>query len=200
MDKRIAPASPLRRLASPPAGLLRQRPRRIAGSGCRADFRERIAGAFVLAAALLISTAAGCSRAEGPQVVVHGAQGDAVVRVELALTRDDQARGLMWRKELAADAGMLFVFDKDEERSFWMRNTPLPLDILYIRSDGVIDSIAANTRPYSEESIPSKGPARYVLEVNAGWSKRHGVKPGDKVTLPPQARPDAHEAGRAPAP
>ncbi|HYC57245.1 MAG TPA: DUF192 domain-containing protein [Candidatus Binatia bacterium] len=128
-----------------------------------------------------------CARGGGPQVVVHAGGGDVAVRVELALTREAQAKGLMWRKEMAEDAGMLFVFDEDEQRSFWMRNTPLPLDIIYIRGDGFIDSIAAGTRPYSEESIPSKGPARFVLEVNAGWSKRHGVRPGDKVTLPPQA-------------
>jgi uncharacterized membrane protein (UPF0127 family) len=150
----------------------------------RRSSRKRDLTPFLLAAWLALAPAAGCSRAEGPQVIVHGAGGDVAVAVELALTKEAQTRGLMWRKEMAEDAGMLFVFDEDAPRSFWMRNTVLPLDILYIRSDGVIDSIAANTRPYSEDSIPSKGPAKYVLEVNAGWSQRHGVKPGDRVTLP----------------
>jgi uncharacterized membrane protein (UPF0127 family) len=90
----------------------------------------------------------------------------------------------MYRTELAEGAGMLFVFDEEAERSFWMSNTPIPLDILYIRSDATIVSIAANTTPYSEKKIPSRGPARYVLEVPAGWSARHGVKPGDRLTLP----------------
>jgi uncharacterized membrane protein (UPF0127 family) len=117
-------------------------------------------------------------------VTVHSASGDTKVTVEVALTREQQARGLMYRTELADGAGMLFVFDEEAERSFWMSNTPIPLDILYIRSDATIVSIAANTTPYSEKKIPSRGPARYVLEVPAGWSARHGVKPGDRLTLP----------------
>jgi uncharacterized membrane protein (UPF0127 family) len=116
--------------------------------------------------------------------MVHGASGDAAVAVELALTRDEQARGLMYRTELDEGAGMLFVFEGETERTFWMSNTPIPLDIVYIRGDGTIVSIAAHTVPYSERTIPSRGPARYVLEVPGGWSERHGVKAGDRVTLP----------------
>lgn len=126
-----------------------------------------------------------CSRAASdPVVTVHSASGDAVVTVELALTREAQARGLMYRTELPEGSGMLFVFDKDAERSFWMSNTPLSLDILYIRSDATIVSIASRTTPFSKTTIPSRGPARYVLEVPGGWSEKHGVKPGDRLTLP----------------
>jgi hypothetical protein len=132
-----------------------------------------------------LTALAACSRAaSGPSVTVHSASGDAKVAVEVALTREQQARGLMYRTELAEGAGMLFVFDEEAERSFWMSNTPIPLDILYIRGDATIVSIAANTTPYSEKKIPSRGPARYVLEVPGGWSARHGVKPGDRLTLP----------------
>jgi len=115
---------------------------------------------------------------------VHSASGDAVVSVELVLSRDEQARGLMYRTEMAEDSGMLFVFDGDAERTFWMSNTPLSLDIVYIRSDATIVSIAARTTPYSEKTIPSRGAARYVLEVAGGWCERHGVKAGDRLTLP----------------
>jgi uncharacterized membrane protein (UPF0127 family) len=139
--------------------------------------------ALVLGTGLAVLSA--CSKAAGdPVVTVHAAKGDADVSVELALTREQQARGLMYRTELAEGAGMLFVFDDEAERSFWMKNTPVALDILYIRSDATIHSIATRTTPYSERQIPSRGPVRYVLEVPAGWSERHGVRPGDRLTLP----------------
>lgn len=139
---------------------------------------------LALAAGVLFAQASCSKAATGPVVTVHSAAGDAAVTVELALTREAQARGLMFRTELPESAGMLFVFGEEGERSFWMSNTPIPLDILYIRGDGVIRTIAARTTPYSEKSIPSRGPVRYVLEVPGGWSERHGVKPGDTVTLP----------------
>lgn len=136
---------------------------------------------------------------KGPQVTVHAAKGDATVTVELALNEDEQARGLMWRSELAEDAGMLFVFDSEEERAFWMRNTPIPLDILYITSGLTVRSIAAMTKPYSEAAIPSRGPCLYVLEVPGGWAERHGVRSDDKVTLPelPKSPRDGTKAGDA---
>ena len=128
---------------------------------------------------------AACSKAgSGPAVTVHAAKGDVDVAVELALTREAQARGLMYRTELADGSGMLFVFPEESERSFWMSNTPIPLDILFIRSDRTILSIASNTVPYSEKKIPSRGTAKYVLEVPAGWAEKHGVKSGDRITLP----------------
>lgn len=160
---------------------LRSRLGGLVGEVKRGFVHAARSGAPVLALLLLAS----CSRApSGPAVTVHSAAGDATVTVELALTPEEQTRGLMFRTELDEDAGMLFVFDRDKERSFWMSNTPIPLDIIYIRSDATIVSIAANTVPYSERSIPSRGPARYVLEVPGGWAKRHGVKPGDPMTLP----------------
>lgn len=135
--------------------------------------------------AALVAIVLGCSRGSAaPVVTVHSASGDVDVRVELALTKAEQARGLMWRTELADGAGMLFVFDDERPRSFWMSNTPIPLDILYIRGDASVLSIAAMTTPYSEQPIPSRGPCRYVLEVPGGWAERHGVKPGDKLSLP----------------
>ncbi|MEO1044090.1 MAG: DUF192 domain-containing protein [Pseudomonadota bacterium] len=101
--------------------------------------------------------------------------------VEVARTRRQQARGLMFRTELAPDAGMIFPFDRVRPASFWMKDTPISLDIIFIRADGTIESIAANTTPYSLESVPSGEPVAGVLELIAGRAAELGVGPGDKV-------------------
>lgn len=101
--------------------------------------------------------------------------------VELALTPQQRAHGLMFRREMAADAGMLFLFAREAPRSFWMKNTYLPLDILYLDREGRIVSIAADTTPLSETPIPSGEPAMGVLELNAGTAARLGIAPGDRV-------------------
>lgn len=101
--------------------------------------------------------------------------------VELALTPEQRARGLMFREEMAADEGMLFLFDREAPRSFWMKNTYLPLDILFIAADGRIVSIASDTVPLTETPIPSGVPALGVLELNAGTAARLGISPGDRV-------------------
>jgi uncharacterized membrane protein (UPF0127 family) len=116
--------------------------------------------------------------------VVHGEKGSVRVSVELATTPQEQARGLMWRERLEPDHGMLFVFEEEEPMSFWMKNTPLPLDIIYMDRNGVVVSIARDTTPFSTASIPSHVPAKYVLEVAAGFSYRHGVEVGTRVELP----------------
>lgn len=137
---------------------------------------------WIVAATCLASSCG--NPGSGPTVTLQGASGPVIVDVELAVTQAVQARGLMFRSDLAQNAGMLFVFPDNSPRSFWMKNTPLSLDILYIGEDRTIGHIAADTTPYSEKSIPSQGPARYVLEVHAGFTKRHGIKPGSKITLP----------------
>ena len=103
-------------------------------------------------------------------------------RVELADTPEAQARGLMFRDRLGDDEGMIFPSKAPEPRSFWMKNTPLSLDIIFIGADGRISNIAANTEPYSLESIPSEGFASAVLELRAGRAAQLGIAPGDKVT------------------
>ena len=85
---------------------------------------------------------------------------------------------------MADDEGMLFDFGDEELRSFWMRNTYISLDMLFIRADGTIDSIAERTTPLSEKSVPSKGPVRYVLEINGGLSDTLDIAPGDRVLGP----------------
>lgn len=101
--------------------------------------------------------------------------------VEIADDPIERARGLMFREEMARDHGMLFDFAGEDHRAFWMMNTPLPLDIIFIRGDGTVDSIAADTTPFSTDSIPSDGPARFVLEVNAGVAADIGLAPGDHL-------------------
>lgn len=101
--------------------------------------------------------------------------------VELALTPEQRARGLMFRETMAPDAGMLFLFDREAPRAFWMKNTYLPLDILYLDRTGRIVSIARDTEPLSEAPIPSGAPAMAVLELNAGTAAALGIAPGDRV-------------------
>jgi uncharacterized membrane protein (UPF0127 family) len=141
--------------------------------------------AVVLGLLLLVAAAAGCTDAPaGPTVELATERGTVRVAVELALTREQLGRGLMWRDDLASDAGMLFVFGDDVARSFWMKNTPLPLDIIFIDAEGKVVNVAENTTPFSTAPIRSAGPARYVLEVNAGFARRNGIVAGSKVTLP----------------
>lgn len=107
-------------------------------------------------------------------------------RVELADTVAAQARGLMYRTELGDFEGMIFPSAAPEPRSFWMKNTPLSLDIIFIGPDGRITNIAADTVPYSLDPVPSIGLASAVLELRAGRAAALGIKPGDRVvyTLP----------------
>lgn len=111
------------------------------------------------------------------------AVGDARHRfaVEVARTPEQRARGLMFRTELAADAGMLFLFESAGPVSFWMKNTYLPLDMLFIDDAGVVIRVAADTTPLSLTPVPSGGPARAVLEVAAGTAARLGIAPGARV-------------------
>lgn len=115
------------------------------------------------------------------QLVVKTDGGEISFTVEVAATDAHRARGLMFREEMAEDAGMLFLFDTEGDRYFWMKNTPLSLDIIFIGSDGVIVNIARDTTPFSEKIVASTGPAKYVLEVLAGTSDRLGMKAGDTV-------------------
>lgn len=103
-------------------------------------------------------------------------------RVELADTPEAQARGLMFRTRLGDDEGMIFPSAVPQERSFWMKNTPLSLDIIFIGPDGRITNIAANTTPYSLDSVTSEGIASGVLELRAGRAAELGIGPGDKVS------------------
>ena len=101
--------------------------------------------------------------------------------VELAVTPAERSRGLMYRRSMPSDQGMLFDFEREEMVSMWMRNTYISLDMLFIRSDGSIARIAQHTEPLSERTISSGEPVRFVLELNAGTSEQLGITPGDVV-------------------
>ena len=101
--------------------------------------------------------------------------------VEVARTAEEQRIGLMNRQQLAPDRGMIFPFDAERIASFWMKNTLIPLDMIFIRSDGTITNIEANTVPLSEEPVLSYEPVTAVLEIPGGRSAELGIKPGDNV-------------------
>lgn len=105
----------------------------------------------------------------------------AKIEVEVASTPPERSQGLMYRSEMKENNGMLFIFDNMEMQSFWMKNTILPLDILFISDKGVINTIHRNTVPYSEASLPSKDKSQFVVEVNAGFCQRHNINEGDLV-------------------
>lgn len=111
--------------------------------------------------------------------------GDTIstVRVAVAKTEAQQNEGLMDVRNLPADAGMLFIFKDDQPRSFWMANTPLPLDIIFINSKKVIVRIFRSAQPYSETNLNSGQPAQYVVEVNGGYTVNHNITEGMKVSL-----------------
>lgn len=101
--------------------------------------------------------------------------------IEVAQTSDETQQGLMYRRSMLDTCGMIFIFNDEEEQSFWMKNTYLSLDIIYVSAKKEIVSIAADCRPLSEESVPSKGKAQYVVEVNGGYAAKQGLKKGDKI-------------------
>ena len=104
--------------------------------------------------------------------------------IEMAVSEQERNQGLMFRRELAADAGMLFDYGTDRPVAFWMKNTYIPLDMLFIKASGEIVHIAERTVPLSLQSIPSPEPVRAVLEVNAGTVARLGIVPGHRVRHP----------------
>lgn len=111
--------------------------------------------------------------------------GDVVSTIDAAVADDDASRseGLMDVRDLPADAGMLFIFDDEEPRSFWMANTPISLDIIFVDSDMEIVRIHRNTPPYSHENVLSEVPAKYTVEVNAGYTMRHDITEGMQIRI-----------------
>lgn len=114
-------------------------------------------------------------------VTIETARGPVSFNAEIADTPQRQARGLMFRTELADDRGMLFPFERPQRASFWMRNTVISLDIIFVGVDGRILNIAERTVPYSEDPILSDGLARAVLEIRGGRAEELGIRPGDRV-------------------
>ncbi|MAO64937.1 MAG: hypothetical protein CL666_08040 [Balneola sp.] len=117
------------------------------------------------------------------EVTFLNTSGEQISTVRVALADDNQKRnqGLMDVNELPADAGMLFIFPDEEPRSFYMANTPLPLDIMYVNSDSVIVRIHHNTTPFSSNQLLSEEPAQFVVETNGGYAVSHDIKEGMKI-------------------
>jgi len=107
--------------------------------------------------------------------------GEHTFTIEIAETQAQHSQGLQWRKELAADAGMLFNFGEPQPTAMWMKDTFIPLDMLFIAVDGTVASIARNTKPHSLSMIRSQGPVKGVLELRAGTAARLVIRPGDRV-------------------
>lgn len=105
----------------------------------------------------------------------------ARIDVEAAINPAERQQGLMYRTKMDEDKGMIFIFERDDMQSFWMKNTIIPLDIMFIDSKGVINTIHKNTIPYSEKPLPSKSKSQFVVEVNGGYCDRHGIKEGDLI-------------------
>lgn len=118
----------------------------------------------------------------------HVKLGPHALKVELALTEEERERGLMFRKSLGRDEGMVFVFDEPAYQSMWMKNTLIPLSVAFLDGDGRILNIL-DMDPQTLDTHTSAGPASYAIETNIGWFERNKVKAGDKVTgLPPLQR------------
>jgi len=148
------------------------------------SMKLRIYKAFLAITVLGCIAGSACAKdAAGARVVLHTQGGDVPVAVEIADTPDRRALGLMYRKELAAESGMLFVFDVAEHLTFWMKNTVLPLDMIFIGDDRRVVGIVKNAVPFTTTGRAVDGISRYVLEVNAGFSDRRGVRAGDAVSF-----------------
>jgi len=118
---------------------------------------------------------------EGTLQFLKDANIKAAIEIEVANTADEIEQGLMHRRKMDQNKGMLFIFPDMQPRGFWMKNTHIPLDIIYVDADKTIVSIQKNTIPLSRQDLPSDGEAQYVIEVNAGFSDLYNIVPGDNV-------------------
>lgn len=117
-------------------------------------------------------------------LLVHTREGTRRFAVEVADDPRKRARGLMYRRSMAPDAGMLFCFDRTRPVNMWMKNTVLPLDMIFAREDGTVARVAEDAEPYSEAVVSSGEPVRFVLEINAGQAREQGIAAGDRLSHP----------------
>lgn len=136
---------------------------------------------FITFLTAMVLAAAPAPAAQTERLVIETAKGERAFEVEVVREEAERNRGLMFRTSLAEDRGMLFDYDPPQEVTFWMKNTYIPLDIIFVGGDGRIMTIAAEATPFSLERIPSGGVARGVLEIKGGLAKKLGIKVGDRV-------------------
>lgn len=143
-----------------------------------ASVNRRFSPVAAIVAALILLA---CARGPSVSIVAPDGAPRVQVKVEIADTSPERETGLMYRTYLDEGAGMLFVFAGADEQHFWMKNTVIPLDMIFADSRARIIGIVANAEPYSETPVGVKGESQYVLEVNGGFCARHSVKPGDRL-------------------
>jgi uncharacterized membrane protein (UPF0127 family) len=143
--------------------------------------KGKAAGAGLLLALGLAPAAMALDQAE---LTIQTRQGPLTYFVEVARTPSERSHGLMFREELPRDHGMLFDFGQEQPVSFWMKNTPLPLDLLFAEADGDIVRITEQAEPYSQKLLPSGQPVRCVLEILGGSAGERGIRVGDRLDVP----------------
>ncbi|WP_245409401.1 DUF192 domain-containing protein [Methyloceanibacter sp. wino2] len=140
--------------------------------------------AWLAAVLVLAALAPATAEEDTVPLVLKTDSGDHTYSVEVADSPGEKARGLMFRRSLPQDHGMIFLYDPPQAASMWMQNTYIPLDMIFITEQGTVLRIEANTEPFSKTVIDSGGIAEAVLELNAGEAARIGLKPGDQVVFP----------------
>jgi uncharacterized membrane protein (UPF0127 family) len=140
--------------------------------------------AAVLFGLAVLVAAAGTHATGGGTVVLKTGSGDHNFNVELATTNQQRALGLMFRRALPENAGMLFLYDRPQPAAMWMKNTIISLDMIFIAAGGTVHRIVPHTEPHSTEAISSEGDVVAVLELNAGQAEKIELKLGDKVLYP----------------
>jgi hypothetical protein len=158
-------------------------PRRSGGLDARSLWAGAVGLALLIQAVCLLASV-GARADEFSPLSIATASGVHTFQVEIAADEATREKGLMNRRYMPADRGMLFEFERSGPVAFWMKNTYIPLDMIFIARDGVVTKIAANTEPFSETPIPSGGPCVAVLELNGGVAAQIGLKVGDKVRHP----------------
>ena len=139
----------------------------------------KAAVALMLLGSVLAASAA--QALDTGELTIQTRQGPLTYFVEVARTPSERSQGLMFRKQLPKDHGMLFVFERTQSVSFWMDNTPIPLDLLFADAEGEVVNLHANAVPFSQDLIPSRQPIRYVLEIPGGVAKQRGIRVGDRL-------------------
>lgn len=141
----------------------------------------RVVHFFLLPTLLVVLLQTTACQAQ-PKVTITTAEGrELIFGVEVADTPTKRELGLQYRRDLAADRGMIFLFPTESEHAFWMKNTPIPLDMIFINSDGKIVGIVEQAVPFSLDSRSVPATSRFVLEINGGIAKRNGIKIGDSI-------------------